>query len=239
MFFAISSPKRGGSGPSRLFDSRKELIEPVRRSLALRLFKKTSVSFVWLLLSSSIILTSAGAGKSSFVPSKAAAERCSEKLDKLESFAAKRKSGQKQTMKFSQDEINSYLALDLSAQYHPCLKSLVVSLEENGVEAVASIDFDRMKSSSGNQLWKLAGLVFSGTHTLTARGKLLSKDGKANFSLDQASFDDATLPRSLVELIITAVGRHQNPPFDPLQPSKLFYEIEKADIHSGYAMVYQ
>jgi hypothetical protein len=238
MFFVIFSPKHGGNGPSKSYDNRKEPIKPIWKSLVLRLFKIT------LLLSclslSSMTVIPAGAGKTAYIPSKAASERCSAKLDSLADFAAKRKSGQKQTTQFSQDEINSYLALDLSTHYHPCLKSLMVNLEEkNGLQAVASIDFDSLKSSSDKLLSKLLGLMFSGTHTLTAKGQLISKGGKANFRLDQARFDDTTLSRYLVEQIITAVGRKQNPPFDPLQPSKIFYEIEKMDIHSRHIIVYQ
>jgi hypothetical protein len=239
MFFAISSPKHGGNGPSKSYDNREELIKPVQRSLAPRLFKITLLLLCLSLFSAMVVIPTV-AGKSAFVPSKAAAERCSAKLKKLEDFAAKHKSGQKQTTQFSQDEINSYLALDLSAHYSPCLKSLMVELEEkNGLQAVASIDFDRLTSASSKVLPKLIGLMFSGTHTMTAKGQLVSKDGKANFSLDQASFDDTTLPRYLVEPIISAVGRKQNPPFDPLQPSKVFYKIEKLDINSGQVTVYQ
>jgi len=57
--------------------------------------------------------------------------------------------------------------------------------------------------------------------------------------LHQARFDGTTLPKYLVEQIITAVGRKQNPPFDPLKPSELFYEIEKAEVHKGCVIVYQ
>jgi hypothetical protein len=239
MFFEISSPKHGGNGPSKSYDNRKELIKPVWKSLAPRLLK-IALLLSCLTLSSAIAVIPADAGTAAYIPSKAAAERCSAKLNSLADFAAKRKSGQKQSTQFSQDEINSYLALDLSAHYHPCLKSLTVNFEEkNGLQAVASIDFDSLKSSSNKLLSKLIGLMFSGTHTLTAEGQLISKGGKANFNLDQARFDDATLPRYLVEQIITAVGRKQNPPFDPLQPSKVFYEIEKIDIHSGSIIVYQ
>jgi hypothetical protein len=184
-------------------------------------------------------VTPMGTVKAAFIPSKVAAERCSAKIDYLEEFAANRQSGQKQTMVFSQDEINSYLVLDLSGRFHACLKSLMVGLEENGLEAVASIDFDLLKSTSDKLLPQLIGFVFSGTHTLIAKGQLIGKDGKAYFRLEQALFDDTTLPRNLVEQIITAIGLRQNPPFDPLQPSELFYEIEKVDVHSKKIIVYQ
>jgi hypothetical protein len=239
MFFVISSPKHGGNGHSKSYDSRKELIKPVWKSLIARLFKITLL-LSCLSLSSVMVMIPAEAGKSAYTLSKAAAERCSVKLNNLADIAVKRKSGQKQTTQFSQDEINSYLALNLSARYHPCLKSLMLNLEENnGLQAVASIDFDSLKSSSNKLLSKLMGLMFSGTHTLTAKGQLISNGGKANFRLAQARFDDTTLPQYLVEQIITAVGRKQNPPFDPLQPSKIFYEIVKMDIHSEHIIVYQ
>jgi hypothetical protein len=192
-----------------------------------------------MLFSGMICGASAPPDKSVYNPSKAAAERCNVKLKNLEDFASKRKLGRKQTMRFTQDEINSYLAMDLSAQYHPCLKSLMIILEENKLQAMATIDFDRLRSASSKVLPKILGYIFSGMHTLAVNGQLFSNEGKAYFRLDQALFDDNALPRYLVEEIITAVGRRQNPPFDPLQPSKIFYEIEKADIHAGYVIVYQ
>jgi len=171
--------------------------------------------------------------------SKAAAERCRLKIKSLEDFSINRKSGQKQMTRFSEEEINSYLAVDLSSKYHPCLKSLLMTFEESRMQGVATIDFDRLGTTSTRFLPKIVSLLFSGTHTITARGQLLSKNGKANFQLEQARFDNSSLPKSLVEEIITSVGRKQNPPFDPLQPSEMPYKIEKVDVHRGYIIVYQ
>ncbi len=181
----------------------------------------------------------AGGRKFSSAISKAAAERCSLRLDKLEDFSIKQATGRKQTTRFTEEEINSYLALDLSQNYHPCLKSLLMTFEENRMQIVAAIDFDHLGKTSGTLLPKVLSWMFSGTHTLTAYGRLLSKDGNASFQLEQARFDNSALPRPLVEEIISAVGRKQNPPFDPLQPSKMPYEIRKVDVHPGYIMVYQ
>ena len=181
----------------------------------------------------------AGGNGRLFTPSKAAAEQCRLKLAKLEAFPEKRTAGQTQTTKFSENEINSYLALDLSSQYHPCLKSLVMKFEENRLKATATIDFDRLGKSSTKMLPKLINLLFSGVHTLAADGQLVAKDGKAYFKLDEALFDGSDLPKPLVEAIISAVGRKQNPPFDPLKPSEMPYEINKVDVSSGYIIVFQ
>jgi hypothetical protein len=171
-------------------------------------------------------------------PSGAAAASFSIKLNRLEEHEAGKKLPQGQTIKFSQNELNSYLALDLKPKYHACLKSLVITFEQDTLQGVADIDFDRLEESSSKMGPKLLGLMLSGTHTLSARGKLVSKNGKAFFQLEQASFDGGTLPKSLIEKIISLVGRRQDPPFDPLKPSELPYGIDHVDVHSGYAIVF-
>jgi hypothetical protein len=234
----ISSQKHGGAGHSRLSDNSKDSFKPARRSVILgcRTAEFLLLS-LFLLRGSAAVSTQGDTAVSSAVF--AAAERCSRKLKSLEDFSLKHKSERKQITRFTEDEVNSYLALDLSEQYNPCLKSLRIAFEENKIQAVAAIDFDRLRTESTRLLPKVISLMFSGTHTLTARGQLLSKNGNANFHLEEARFDNSTLPRSLVEEIITAVGRKQNPPFDPLQPSKMPYKIEKVDVRRGYIIVYQ
>jgi hypothetical protein len=102
-----------------------------------------------------------------------------------------------------------------------------------------AVDFDRLGGTSTRFLPKLLGFMLSGVHTITTQGRLVSGNGKASFRLEQARFDNSTLPKALVEEIISAVGRKQNPPFDPLQPSQLFYGIQRIDVHTGYILVYQ
>jgi hypothetical protein len=171
--------------------------------------------------------------------SKAAADRCEAKLKSLEAFAAAKNTGRTQATRFSEEEINSYLAFYLSAKYHPSLKSLAVTFEEDRMVGVAAIDFDLLDTNSGKLLPKLMRMLFSGTHTLTAQGRLIARGGKASFQLERARFDDSMLPKVLVEEIITAVGRKQKPPFDPLQPSQMPYAIDKVDVHLGYILVTQ
>ena len=135
--------------------------------------------------------------------------------------------------------MNSYISLDLSSQFHPSLKSLVLKFDENELQGVAAVDFDQLGASSSGLLAKLISAMFSGTHTLIVRGQLISKSGMAHLQLEQAYFDGKELPRALVEEIIATVGQRQNPPFDPLQPSEMPYDIERVVVHSGHIVVYQ
>jgi hypothetical protein len=233
MLLLIFSPKHGGSERLILFDD--SLIEPIliqkdifashcRRALLL----------LFLILCSSLL----PAESISFKPSKAAAESCSAKLKKLENDIEESKSPKEQKIKFSQNEVNSYLALDLCPKYDPSLKSLVMTFEEEYLKGIAEIDFDRLDESS-KIAPKLLSLLFSGTHVLLVRGKLASKNGKAGFLLEEALFDNSLLPKPLVEKLITMVGRKQKPPFDPLKPSELPYGIQSVEVHPGYLVVHQ
>jgi hypothetical protein len=79
----------------------------------------------------------------------------------------------------------------------------------------------------------------TGRHTLTAYGKLIADGGLANFQLERSLFDDTSLPNLLVEEIISTVGKRQKPPFDPMQPSKMPYDIRKVEMGQGFITVYQ
>ncbi len=170
---------------------------------------------------------------------KKASDSCARKVEALEAEAAKKGKHSHPTTRFSEDEINSYLALELKSKFHPSLKSLLISLGENSMGATAEIDFDKLSATSTRTVTKMIARLFSGVHSLNVQGKLVADGGKGNFVLDEAKFDGTALPNFLVSEIITAVGKKQKPPFDPLQPSDMPYAIQKVDVHAGYIVVYQ
>jgi hypothetical protein len=181
-----------------------------------------------------------GKGETTSSISQAASDSCNLKIKNLENFAADSAAKQSQTTRFSQNEINSYLALDLSSKYSPGLKSLQLTFEEsNNLQALALIDFDKLELSTTKPFAQLFANMFSGIHQLTLRGSLIAQAGEASFKVGDARFDGNALPGLLVEEIITTVGRRQNPPFDPLHPTQMPYHIEQVDVHSGYIIVRQ
>jgi hypothetical protein len=234
----ISSRKRDGAGPLGSFDNSIDPIKFSRRCNIARSFKTALalLSFFFVQISSGM---SADNEKPVFIASKSAAQKCISKQKALEKFASKSKPGQRLRTQFFEDEINSYLALNLSPNYHPCLKSLIVTFEWDKVHAVALLDFDRLESTSAGFLPKIIGLILSGTHTISASGQLVSNNGSAYYRLEQARLDNSTLPKSLVKEVISFVGSKQNPPWDPLQPSKLPDKIEKVRVFPGYIIAYQ
>jgi len=232
MSLSISSPKRGGAVRLELFDNSK-LRDCITAGSC-----RVSLLFAGLIFFCGLA-NPAGPGPAIPATKKAAAEQCSLKLKALEDYSTHSKIGRVQTTQFSEEEINSYFELDLSPKYHPCLKSVTFKLEEDRLQGAVVIDFDKLGKTSTRLFPKLLSFMLSGVHTIMARGQLVSGNGKASFRLEQARFDNSTLPKALVEEIISAVGRKQKPPFDPLQPSQLFYDIQKIDVHPGYVVVYQ
>ena len=170
---------------------------------------------------------------------KAAAASCDAKVKRMETRAAARGHGGKLETRLSETELNSYLAICLSPNYHPCLQSIVLKLNEGNLRAVASINFDHLQLNSTQLINGLLKKMLTGVHKLTVKGGLISDSGTASFRLDEAQFDSITLPNLLISEIISAVGRNQNPPFDPMQRSALPFLIQKVDVHSGYILVEQ
>ena len=171
--------------------------------------------------------------------SKSAAASCGSKVKALETHAAHPQPGKNNVTKFSEEEINSYLALDLRSKYHPSLKSLVFTFDESVLESFAVIDFDQLAANSRKLSTRLLAGMFSGVHNLRVRGRLITKAGKAKFQLIEARFDDSAIPNFLVEEIITVVGRRQKPPFDPMQFSQMPWKIQQVDLHKGHIVVHQ
>jgi hypothetical protein len=171
--------------------------------------------------------------------SKAAADKCGKKIKSLQEFGISLNPQEKKTTEISQDEANSYLALELSSKFGASLKSLLMTFEEGRMQIAADIDFDALGTQSGKGSEKLMAAMISGIHKLTATGKLNAENGEAYFRLDEARFDARVLPNFLIEEIITAVGRRQNPPFNPLQPSIMPYHIQKVDVRAGTVVIHQ
>lgn len=169
----------------------------------------------------------------------AATEECSRKLEAIEDFALESGPSIEKTTRFTEEEINACLAPDAESKYRSCIKNFRVSLREDLVEGVASVDFNCLKQASAEFLPGLIAGLFSGTHILTARGTITSADGEASLKLEEARFDGVALPGFLVEQAITAVCMRQDPPFDPLKSSALPYSIRKVKIHPGYLLVFQ
>ncbi|MBN2319289.1 MAG: hypothetical protein JXR49_09440 [Acidobacteria bacterium] len=171
--------------------------------------------------------------------SEEAAERFGQKLKDIQDFAPQEESDREQATRITEEEINSYLSMGSNLKYQTCLRTLKMTFKQDILEGLASVDFDCLKEISSTSIPKYISLLFSGTHVITGRGKILSGDGEGRVQLEQARFDNSRLPNFLIEEAVEAVCETQKSFFNPLQPSPLPYSIKRITVHPGYIMVYQ
>ncbi|MDR1728596.1 MAG: hypothetical protein LBT74_11855 [Acidobacteriota bacterium] len=167
------------------------------------------------------------------------ADSCENKLNRIKAFAPVKKAGASQTVYFTEDELNAWLALRFKLRAHPCLKDLAVELEDGQALVTAAIDFNRLREDADGVLPKIIAFMFSGVHTISAHGKVVSGDGKGMFDVDRARFDNVVIPGYLMNEILSAVGLRQSPPVDPSKLSPLPFGLDRMDVRKGSLLAYQ
>jgi len=241
MSSSISSPKHAGAEPSRLLGDFNVPV-PFGFLRSARIIFCGNPAVLFLVLSALWYgFAPSQAPSDRFDPgiTGAAADSCRTKLADLEDFTSRADSPKSHTTKFSQDEVNSYLASELNAKANYCLRRFIMTFEEGHVRGHAEVDFDRLAADSTGLLPRLFSSLLSGIHSLTFRGQLVADNQEVRFQLEEANLDDIALPKSLVEEIVTSVGQSQTPPFDPLKPTPMPYDIKRVEVHSAYVVVYQ
>lgn len=199
----------------------------------------TLVLITLLLLAKGAVGAESRNAGSELVISKEASAQCARKFREIEEFDSKPNSQNEKTTQFSQDEINSFIALELQSNFSGSLKKLQIRFKENNLQIDAVVDLDSFGAASARLSEKLLAAVMSGIHSLSATGRLHAKGGKAYFEFTEAYLDGHILPKFLVEEIISGVGRRQEPPFDPLQPFQIPYHIKSVDVKPGMIIIYQ
>lgn len=238
MSLSISSAKPDGIEP--LISSDNYRLRPVniRHTLPVYGFRMI-FSAVFLLFTLQPVVLKASPDIESPAISQKAAEECKRKFKEVEDFAGSPATGTEKTTRFTEEEINSYMALETESKYGSCLKNFRTSFKDNLMESIASVDFDCLKQKSSKGIPGLIKRLFSGIHVITARGSFAEGEEQGGFRLEEARLDDGTLPRYLIERMISAICMQQEPPFDPMEPSTLPYNIKRVTIHPGYIMVFQ
>jgi hypothetical protein len=192
-----------------------------------------------LLLSLPSMAVPASTADSPAPVSEEAAQAFLDKVKEIETFASEPQQEEEKTTRFTEEEINSYLNLYGDTKYRSCLQYFRISFRQEFLVGTASVDFDCLQESSPGSGSRLLTGIFSGIHTLTARGTIENDKGKGNFLLQEARFDSVPLPGFLVEQLISGICMRLEPPFDPLEPSPFPLKIRSIHIEPGQLMVVQ
>jgi hypothetical protein len=194
---------------------------------------------VWLGAAGFSLLIGASAGAEGPVTPEQA-ERFQKKVVEIVSHAERPNAGPRRT-EFSGDELNAYLQITAKPLFPAGVTEPEVTLVGAGrVSGRAIVDLDaiRKKGSGG---WLDPTSYLSGRLPVTATGTLRTKDGWGQFDLESATVSGVSIPKSLLQEIVSYYTKSPDLPNGVSldQKFELTSQIKRIDIEPGKAIVFQ
>lgn len=175
---------------------------------------------------------SSGGGKP-VDPAAARVERVLEELE--ENYSSGRVPSRSYIL--TEPEINAYLEVELRRQERKEVETFLVQLKTAVLVSFLTVNMDEIEVKGDSMTLHLFKALLKGRAHLEVEGELSAENGKGAYSVRSARLNDLPVPASLVNLILSAVGKRQDPPFDPTQPFDLPYGIESIRIEPGKATI--
>lgn len=177
--------------------------------------------------------------------SKQDAERFQTKLTKIVTFgntaARTARAVQPQTTAVSDAEVNSYLRY-LAADQIPVgiVEPVLSALGEGRVSGRAVVDLDAVRKQKQRGWLDPVGYL-SGRLPVTAAGRLSTKDGKGQFQLESADISGVTVPKAVLQELVTYYSRTPENPagIDMDAPFELPARIREIRVGTGASTIVQ
>jgi hypothetical protein len=134
---------------------------------------------------------------------------------------------------FTEDEINSWLAFDLSSSYPDGVGDVSVQLQRNNAVVLANVDFDRLRVSVPNLVPDLMQYLFAGVHDVRVEGTISGQKGQAEYDITSVTLDEVPLPSFVVEMLLTRALRRRFPGKNVESPFALPYHIDRLSLQPG------
>ena len=135
-------------------------------------------------------------------------------------------------------ELNAYLAERLQDEARKGVESLSVRFQRDSFMSSITLDLDEVEVTGNSLTLELFSALLSGYATIEMEGRLSVENGKGTLIIDAARINSRTVPPSLVQFILSEVGKRQNPPFDPTDSFRMPYGIRNVKIEPGKAILY-
>jgi len=133
-----------------------------------------------------------------------------------------------------EEDLNAYIARELSQQSLRGIEEFRVKLNQGTFTSFLRVNLDEVEVSGYLQY---LGSLTEGPQRLTVEGRLQVRDGIGTYKTESAWLNDIPLPASLVDVLLSSLGRQQEPPFDPTEPFDAPYGITHLEIEPGKAVL--
>ena len=161
---------------------------------------------------------------------------------KLEAIEKRRieKSRKRQTVLFTQGEVNSYLNLTYAEKLPKGLRDVEVRLDRDRILAKGLVNIDRVKGKVGEGGGSFGPLSFlSGDVPVEITGKVTAKDGFGLVVWESVYLSSMRVPVSVLEqLVLSATKTDENPEgVDITAPFRLPYSVKRLRLEPGRALL--
>jgi hypothetical protein len=169
------------------------------------------------------------------------AARFQDKLTRIEKNAVTPRRGRPRTTQVTDAEVNSYLKFLAGSQVPVGIVDPTLNAAGNGrVTGRATVDLDAVRTQK-RRAWTDPLGYLTGRLPVTAAGTLTTRAGVGHFALEAAEISGVTIPKSLLQELLTHYSRTaQNPSgINMDQPFALPAAIQEIQVGQGGAVVVQ
>jgi hypothetical protein len=174
-------------------------------------------------------------------PSRADAARLRVKVEAIERNGSARRPATLATV-ITEREVNAYLAFDATSELPAGFtEPRMTVLPDLKLSGTATIDLDAIRKERQSRSWLDPLTYMGGKVAVAVSGRLTSSDGLARFALDRATIGGITVPKILVQELVTFYSRTPGNPrgLNLDDPYPLPARIRQIDIRRGEAIVRQ
>lgn len=143
---------------------------------------------------------------------------------------------------FSESEVNSYIRFELGPQLPVGVEDPAVDIIGDGrLAGEAIVDLDRVRRATASGRWLDPLNMLTGRLRVAAAGVLASEDGRARFTLEEATIAGVPVPKAVLQELVTYYSRSPAYPkgvgLD--DPFPLPARIREIDVRPDQAIVIQ
>jgi hypothetical protein len=174
-------------------------------------------------------------------PTREDAARLRLKVEAIERNALSRRPAALVT-RVSEREVNAYLAFDAVSELPGGFTNpRITVLPDLKLSGTATIDLDAIRKARQSRSWLDPLTYLGGKVAVAVSGRLTSSNGLARFALDRATVGGITVPKMLVQELVTFYSRTPDNPrgLNLDDPYPLPARIRQIDIRPGEAIVRQ
>jgi hypothetical protein len=132
----------------------------------------------------------------------------------------------------SESEMESYVFYSLKDDIPAHIDSLDIQAGEDTIACDTQITFN--SNATGNPVFDS---LVGGTHNLSLKGKLIARDSRGKFDLQEVKVDGIPVPNVLIQALIKRYVKPKYPEVDLNEPFDLPWDIQEVKLEPGKAIV--